>query len=207
MKQKTLKIIILSSMCLAFGACSPSSSDSKSSSDPATAASTDPLVDNTYFKASTDSSTNTNLIFAFKVKPGNTFSAITLKYSISSGAAVYRKYTGTYVKSGDNYAITYNYETCNPTGTDNLVITGNAASVVGVKQNGSPTTVMFYNDKAYTIAGVSELTLSSATEDVNCNLISKNAKSEVFKMASNEPSKSTRSIASEKKSVFEKLMK
>lgn len=60
------------------------------------------------------------------------------------------------------------------------MITGDPKDILAVKELGSPTSVAFKSWEKYTITGLNESNINTATEDVGCNLIAANVKNKRF---------------------------
>lgn len=92
----------------------------------------------------------------------------------ASGGTVYRKNTGTYVRSADTYTFTYNYETCNPTGSEKFIISSPSNGKLTISPDGSSTELTFQDEQIYPFTDFNINSTQSMVEDVNCNLISSN---------------------------------
>lgn len=82
----------------------------------------------TYYQAVAKSNGDEYWI-ALNIEPGNIVNYLEIFYPGGNHThGYYRKNNGTYKKSGDDYSVTWSYETCNPVGTDTAKITGSDPS-------------------------------------------------------------------------------
>lgn len=124
---------------------SPGTVPVSSSSDDATT--TDPYLGTYFWTALLKSSDVVYTEAYIKADKVTYYQAIFPKGNMA--VAYYAKNEGTYVKSGNNYTVTYTYQTCNPVGSEVYKITGsNPDDIIGITQQG--TTYPFKNFKSHT---------------------------------------------------------
>lgn len=179
---------ILIIFSLIISACQPP--DSKSSSPQA---STDPIFGDWRYTIPGTSTSNSLKFIVAKIDP--TQVSFLVAYGIGDLASMkiyFRRNDGTYKRIGNKFEINYSHETCNPVGSETLIIN------VGGANNGnlmisSPDNSINLIFSRITPIDNSQLT-AALIEDKNCNIISKLQK------------RASRSIAKEKiKSFFDIL--
>jgi len=122
----------------------------------------------TYYTAFTKNGSPYHLVA--KIGPGNKVSTAELYFkSFSSAAGAYRESNGTFVKNGNDYQITWDYETCNPVKSQTVTITAIDPSDRIFAKVGNTTLQLLNAIKYKSSHDIGSVT--ALIEDVNCNLI------------------------------------
>lgn len=153
--------------------------------------STDPIYGDWYYQAPGGTSTQAKGIVATISKDGTVkFANVYLYASGGSAVAYTRKSLGTFVRNGNEFTVTYSYETCDPVGTEKLTIETSGEKLIVSAPNSGLTLTMSRP------SGTSTIQTMAAIEDKNCNILSK------------LESDQKRSVASAKsKSFFDRIIK
>ena len=194
---KTLLVVALL-MSLGVLGCSSDSGSSGSSGDGLVANESEPLYDKGFFAFANISSTEIIADY-FKVTSGSTVVAMMARIEKTTGRMSYRRMSGTFTRSGSTYTVSFTQTTC-PADRKTIAydITGDASSWIFIKPDTSPTAIKYYNEEAYVIPGLTDDSITSTTEDVNCNLVAQTSSDnkEIALKTSNDrrPASSRKSI-------------
>lgn len=150
-------IIYFSLLCVLLSACNKGGGDSSQPSG-------DPNVGEYLFGG--QESDGGVLVYVLNIQAGNKIETISAKLpNATSMTGYYQKSIGTYVKTGDQYAVTWSFESCNPVHTQTVKIdSSNPAQTIAVTIGATTTTMENYN----VLAQSAQPSLLSLTEDTDC---------------------------------------
>jgi hypothetical protein len=169
---RTLSLLIALVLSISCSKSSSSGGDSvNTTSDTEPIAPAD-ILGKTYYYAA-QKTNGDKYILAIQMEANKSVKNIAILWP-ASGSTIYRKNSGTYVRTGDNYTFTYTYETCNPMGSEKFNISSLGKGTATIWPDGSAAKLTFYDEQIYAVSGLNINSLQSMTEDVNCNLISTN---------------------------------
>ena len=188
-----MKYLILLFFSFIISACQPPDSKSSSPQNSTPQGSVDPIYGSWRYTIP-GTSTSNSLKYIVAIIDSNKITHI-VAYSMNDGATAkiyFRRYEGTYQRSGNKFDVNYSYETCNPVGKETLLIiaSGSTNNNLVLSNEDSSLILMFAR---ITPTDTSQLT-ASLIEDKNCDIIAKIQK------------KSSRSIASEKAKSFLEML-
>lgn len=153
-----MKFILALSLLLTLSACSGGGGGGSSN---------DPLVGNAYFIAF--SAGSNYIIDVVKFESPNKFVARSgILYS--NGNFLYQDSSGTFVRSSGVLTMNYTSRTCPGDSTVLYTISGNEGDYMTAREQGSSTSFNFWNDKKYTINGLTGTSIATYTEDTGCTL-------------------------------------
>ncbi|MBC7465415.1 MAG: hypothetical protein H7256_05430 [Bdellovibrio sp.] len=167
---------------LVFSSCSNNSSDTAAQST------VDPVYGSWTYVAPGATSTTAKGYTATIDGNGNILFMQVYVYSDGSSAKAYvRKNIGTYVRSGESFDIKWSHETCNPVGSETVIL--RSASNDSLLSSNSKGTIQMQFSR---VTKTNAITNMAVFEDVNCNILAKlqSADSKVRIPASTEKVKS-----------------
>ena len=177
-----MKLLFSLLSILALAACSGGGSSGSSET-------ADPIYGEWYYEAPGSTASSASGIIGKIDKDGN-FSFIQ-GYAYSDGirATFYvRKNIGRYVRNGNEFKVTYSYETCSPVGEETLHVSMSGDKLIVAISDGSFSLMLSRMSETTTLKNIAMI------EDKNCNILSKIEK------------KDKRSVASVKaKSFFDRV--
>ncbi len=202
-----MKTLILVAVLMGFGVvgCSSDSGSSGSSggNNGVVANESEPLFNKSFFTFANKSGTQVIGEY-FKITSASNITGMIALIDKSTGQMFYRKLIGTFTRSGSTYSVNFTEATCL---TDikkmTYEVSGNPDDSIFIRVNGNATALKYYNDEVYMIPGIDSTTVTSTTEDVNCNLVA--APINRGSNASATKVSSGRSPANSHKSIWSKL--
>lgn len=168
-----MKILLSLLLILSISACSGGGGSSGSSET------ADPIYGEWYYENPGSTSTATSGVIGTIDKDGN-FSFIQ-GYAYSDGirAVFYvRKNVGKYVRSGNEFKVTYTYETCSPIGEETLHVKMSGDKLIVATADGS------FSLMLSRMSATTSLNNIAMVEDTGCNILSKIEKKDKRAVAS-----------------------
>lgn len=140
----------------------------KKSDGNAAASASDPYI-GTYFLAGESASTSDIFVSTISIEPGNKITGVNMVFpGGSTSHAYFRKNVGTYAKTGDEFLVTWSYESCDPEGTESFTVTSKDPSDRIFIGSGS-TIIQYLNNAKWGSDNGSANSALVLTEDTECN--------------------------------------